>query len=798
MARGAGRAGVTMPGGRGRIAIGVLALAVTLLFAGRWVAMLLADRWWAQIVASEGAPFLTRWHLLGLALELGGILLAGAWCVGHLLLVVRSITSVQVPRRVGDLEIRELVGPGFLRPGAVLLGLGLGILFGAGGSAMSGTVMLAWHGTAPTVADPVLGLDLGVYLVQLPLWVGVLTAARRLVWVALVIAAGAHFLVGGIRAARPGLAMTDAARQQTALLAAAALVVAAFGEALGPLLAVAGLDTGPWSGLAPMMRWGIAIVWIGAAVALAGWALKPAPRRLLGGTLLWVIPLLLGSVVAAATAGDTAVPAASAEGIGGRATGVDQVLDGPATARDPLLRVEPGLWARRVLPALLTDRVAGRLLAAAPQRLRVAGEDASVWVALRDDSAGRSLVVLSDDRLGPGGGPITFRDGDPLAYPGVVTWRPLPRLAVAPEAPDTLVAGAPGIRIGGTPRRLTLAWGTQSPAVLASKGADDLLSWRRAPRDRVAHLFPPAWWDEPRPLLRDGRLWWVVDGWFLGAGAPLAPAIPWDGVAMRYARLGLVALIDADSGTVRIYRRPDVDAVANAWGELARGLIAPADSIPAGLLEASPSERWMAVAARAFVPGTDLPGIARAWGPRGPVPEAVLDEGGPAVPTPGRVRALLFGAPGVAVVRVTWPEGDAPLTPRELNTRWGRFATYERLDDSVRAAGGRMLAGEVRYDATPTGVMAVRNRWALSASGSPTVAWVEVAEGEKLGAAHTPAAALANLRGESAPVVPDPGSFDRLHEARRWAAIADSALRAGDLQGFGHAFEALKRVLATP
>jgi hypothetical protein len=32
-------------------------------------------------------------------------------------------------------------------------------------------------------------------------------------------------------------------------------------------------------------------------------------------------------------------------------------------------------------------------------------------------------------------------------------------------------------------------------------------------------------------------------------------------------------------------------------------------------------------------------------------------------------------------------------------------------------------------------------------------------------------------------------------EARRWVRVADSALRSGDLEGFGRAFESLKSVL---
>ena len=104
----------------------------------------------------------------------------------------------------------------------------------------------------------------------------------------------------------------------------------------------------------------------------------------------------------------------------------------------------------------------------------------------------------------------------------------------------------------------------------------------------------------------------------------------------------------------------------------------------------------------------------------------------------------------------------------------------------------------MRYDAGATAAQAVRLRWGISAAGAPLVIWVEIAEGERLGAARTPASALANLRGLSAPLIPGPDLPDPLVEARRWAARADSLLRAGDLEGFARAFAALKRVLGTP
>ena len=82
---------------------------VLLLFAGRWTAGLYAERWWAEQISPSAAAAVTGWALIGFGLEASGILLACGWFIGHLLLVYRAIGSVQVHRRLANLEIREAV-----------------------------------------------------------------------------------------------------------------------------------------------------------------------------------------------------------------------------------------------------------------------------------------------------------------------------------------------------------------------------------------------------------------------------------------------------------------------------------------------------------------------------------------------------------------------------------------------------------------------------------------------------------------------------------------------------------------
>ena len=87
------------------IALSLSALVI-LLFVGRWGAALLADRWWAELVSPEASRFVMDWNLLRFTLEAGGVLIACAWFIGHLLIVFRAIGSVQVP---GSLPISRFV-----------------------------------------------------------------------------------------------------------------------------------------------------------------------------------------------------------------------------------------------------------------------------------------------------------------------------------------------------------------------------------------------------------------------------------------------------------------------------------------------------------------------------------------------------------------------------------------------------------------------------------------------------------------------------------------------------------------
>ena len=796
---------------RGTVVGGGAAALILTLFAGRWLSVFLSDRWWARAVDPAAVDFLTRWHLTGLLLQLATILFAAGWFVLQLLLVTGSIGTVQVPRRLGDLEIRELLPPGQLRVGAIAVGAVLGIVVGAGGIALRPLLLQGWYGTSFGVTDPILGADLGIYVVQLPLWSFLLDLAGRLVWIALVAAVLCHLAVGGFRFGRGGMAMTDAARVQIGLLAGATLLLAAFGEWLGPLRAVAGLERAALAGLVPVTRWTVGGAWAVASGCVMAWALRPRPVLLLFGLVLWVTTGLLTRVVAPTLPLGTPVPVEEGRRVAALASGLESLRQERAPMEgEPALPPRVGLWDPQSL-SLLLDAGGGHLLAASPTLVMHGGGSVPAWLAVRETPEGAEVVVVADDRLAPGGAPVTFRDQDPADYPGVVSWRHLDASMILPGRGDTVTTDSTGATPLGAPwRRIILAWGSQTPSILGAAPAEASLRWRVAPRERVAALLPAASWGDPRPVLSDGALVWVVEGWLTAEGAPLAPAIPWGGGTVRYARPAFLGVVDATDGHTQLYLAPGSDSLAHTWSEIGAGALLPADSLPPSVRALTTSDLALAVQGWALQhgpfglapssPGSAdslLPRPTHLWDSLGPVPQLALETRTAAGRPASRLDGILVGGVGASRL-IRWPEGTAPHRARLLEGQWERFASYERLQDSVTTAGGRILAAPVRYEVGAKGTLAVQVRYAVSPTGIPTLAWVDLARGERLGAARTPATAWANLRGESAPLVPAPDLPDPLAEARHWAAQADSLLRAGDLEGFGRAFGALKRVLGTP
>src|SRR3989442_7131506 len=98
-------------------------------------------------------PYTTLFRSRDLARLVRGLFLLAAigWATGNLLFVYRAIGSVQLPRRLGDLEIVEAVPHRPLLASTVACGLGYGCLLTPGPGD-------AWHETALAARPPTFGI----------------------------------------------------------------------------------------------------------------------------------------------------------------------------------------------------------------------------------------------------------------------------------------------------------------------------------------------------------------------------------------------------------------------------------------------------------------------------------------------------------------------------------------------------------------------------------------------------------------------------------------------------------------
>src|SRR5439155_938171 len=81
------------------------ALLVVILVGGRWLALETAERAWAATFA--GGAALVEARTLARLLHALVLLFSITWTTGNVFVVYRAIGSVQMPHRLGDLEISE-------------------------------------------------------------------------------------------------------------------------------------------------------------------------------------------------------------------------------------------------------------------------------------------------------------------------------------------------------------------------------------------------------------------------------------------------------------------------------------------------------------------------------------------------------------------------------------------------------------------------------------------------------------------------------------------------------------------
>lgn len=763
---------IRLPGRREVYIIGAVLLVVALV-GGRWLAVETAERAWARTFTGGGA--LVEVRTLAYLLRGLVIVFSIAWTTGNLLVVYRAIGSVQMPRRLGNLEIVEAVPHRVLFALTIAVGMLAGLLLALGTGDWWRSAVLAASPPHFGIADETLGHDVGYYVGVLP-WLSLLQAralllaASATVGIALLYAA-----IGSLRIRRARIRASDYARGHVGVLLACLALVIAWGAVLDPAQVLAGVhgpvDEAAIAARLPGARFVAAVALVAALMSLT-WAWRDWPNLILAG---WSALLL---AVAACYVVIPGVMRASADDdaslVSSRRAALERVAFGLVglEERAPTPFASTGIAIRR-LPLWDPARVAAATGAPAsaitlhPQ----SGDVSASWLIAPTASPAHSRIAVETD-TGVTVSRIATTDSTVWFGPGV--------RGIAVVSPDTWPAlREAGIALAGAWRRTALAWTLQGAALARSETDGRVLLWRRDVVDRLSHLAPFATFGTPVPAVSDSAVWWLSWGYVASASFPFARAQAWRGREIRYLRAGLVGAVRVSTGETRVWLAPGYDSLTAAWVRRFDQLIEPTERMPRGLRAQLPYPDEFF---RASV--TQLVRADSSWAPRPREPFQVA--------APGAELWTAIGFESGAPPQFEGLYAGTIGTDRPRLTLW-RPPRPTRLPGEL-VGSPAVRPGELRIWRAGSSVVTVQGQFVHPAGGNapapPQVAQVYVSQDERSGQGPTASAAL---RG-GAPA--DTSLAARWERARRLTVQADSALAVGDLELFGRLFRQLARLLA--
>lgn len=606
------------------------------LVVGRWAAVSTADRLWA-VSLGVGATHTAIAHLKLTLLSLA-FAAAATWSLGNLYLVYRTIGSVHVPRRLGNLEIVEAVPRRYLVAGTVALGLLIAVLVSHRASGWWSSFALLGSKASVQLVDPVLQRDLTYYLFRLP-WERTLQGfLATLSAVMLVVTGALYALVGAVRVVARRLVVVDWARTHLAGLLVVFALTLAVGFRLDPAEYLAGLRNVPYDAVLTQVRLPLSRVLSGvavlAAIASLVWiwvdrnTLVVAPWAGLMG--LAVVGTFVAPAFSAAVRGPDGLVVPELAAAQRRMLEVAYALPERDTTIDPPAVPDPDLtarraselalvpiWGQRALPDILNKLAPGRQderfvsvsLDAYPAR---DGRPVPLYLGVRqlDLLAARDRgTSLSWSRVHAGGyahavGAVAVAAsqatavGLPLFVPDLT--RPEssgPELVDLDLAQEEIWFGPVaeeyalgttrqvGIPPGGLGRRLALAWALQSPRLLSAVAvpASRPILWRRAVTARLDRYAPFAGFGAPYPVVVERRLWWLAWGYTWAEAFPFSVVSRWRERNVRYLRASLIGVVDAYSGETQVYLLDDPDPLSAAWAALAPDVVRPLERLPPAL-----------------------------------------------------------------------------------------------------------------------------------------------------------------------------------------------------------------------
>lgn len=232
------------------------------------------------------------------------------------------------------------------------------------------------------------------------------------------------------------------------------------------------------------------------------------------------------------------------------------------------------------------------------RELYVAGLGAVASVATTRSPEGRPEMVLSPEVRSGERGIASLRLDRPQIYYGT---HPQEEYAVATSGPTQYLApdGSPGvpgidfprgIPLAGGIRTALLAWRFRAVNLLFSSELNDdsRLIYRRRVMERALAIAPfLRFAEQPYPVVADGRVVWILEGFSGTLAYPLAATYDFGDIRTRvnYVRNSVKVTVDAVTGAIDFYRVPIPDPLTDAYEAAYPGLLRPISEMPETLRE---------------------------------------------------------------------------------------------------------------------------------------------------------------------------------------------------------------------
>lgn len=805
-----------------------LASFALLMLAGRLAAGIYSEWTW---YAAMGALPLYRSKLVHEGVLLGGTAIVGfALAFANLYAVRSSIVSLVLPRRLGNLEIGEVV-PG-RRLTAIVFAIAALLAILLSFDQDDWTILaLARFGLPFRETDPFNERDFGFYVYRLPLERSLFTWAVGAVTTVAVVVIFLYAITPSLKWEQGKLYISAYVRRHFAALGALALLLVAWHYRLeshsilangsGPLGAFSVFDSAIVLPLlsaisitalvaAPLVLWSgwhghrritlgvIAIVLIGAPAVraalpvLARWSTKEADARIREKPYVRTRTLFTRRAFGL----ETIVDADSARIA---PIGRDAMVRG-VSSWDPAALVRTSTLDRRGLTvgAFAWAAAEGGLSAAIAQHQgSAAGAPGNVWTltttdATSADERGRALPRLADLPSATDGG--------------------MPPVMIEENASAWSVVADSAGRLPAPPfatrwERLAHAWHLQSPRLLAIDVPDPRprVVFHRDVRERIEALVPFLTVGPTLlTVIRGDSLYWVAELFATSDDYPLSEAVMFAGAPHHYVRKAATAFVQAQTGRVTIVAEAHPDIVTQSWMRRFPWLFVPPSNFSAGLAAVRPpSVDWttvqgLALARTGFPSDTILP---RSLAPSDDA-DADVAEGGPTFFIPLGDHGPLAWSLGVAdasdrvLGTLVARGGDSPRTEWHRSApalRWSELLeTLQRTADSAGFGHQRRFSRRGRVQLIPVqgGTAYVQSFYEWSPDAPPSLTGVVVMQ---QGALKT-GATLSEALGITRPLPTTGTASLRARVAALYDAMS-AAMRRGDWRAYGEAYAQLGRLL---